>query len=75
MNIKINFVTTVSCFWPYCSHISATIHIIHKFSCQSLTSDVLQIVELLVSSHGMVTLYLFESISHCVLTLIKVEAF
>ena len=52
INLKINFVTTVSCFRPYCSHISTTIRIIHKSSCQSLTSDVLQILELLVSSHG-----------------------
>ena len=52
INLKNNFVTTVSCFRPYCSHISATIHIIQKSSCQSLTSDVLQTLELLVSSHG-----------------------
>ena len=52
MTLKINFVTTVSCFKPYCCHISATIHIIHKSSCQSLTSDVLQTSELLVSYHG-----------------------
>ena len=52
INSKFNFVTTVSCIRPYCSHISAAIHIIHKSSCQSLTSDVLQILELLVSSHG-----------------------
>ena len=52
INLKINFVTTVSCFRPYCWHIPATIHIIHKSSCQSLTSDVLQTLELLVGSHG-----------------------
>ena len=51
MNLKINFATTVSCFRPFCCHISATIHIIHKSYCQSLTSDVLQTLELLVSSH------------------------
>ena len=54
MNLKINSVTTVSCFLaillPYSE--STTIHIIHKFSCQSLTSNVLQTLELLVSSHG-----------------------
>ena len=52
INLKINFVTTVSCFRPYCSHILATIRIIHKSSCHSLTNDVLQTLELLVSSHG-----------------------
>ena len=49
MNLKINFVTTVSCFRPHYCHISAHYH---KSSCQSLTSDVLQTLELLVSSHG-----------------------
>ena len=51
INLKINVLTTVSFFRPYCSLISATIHIIRKSSCQSLTSDVLQILELLVNSH------------------------
>ena len=27
INFKINFVTIVSCFRPYCRHISAAIHI------------------------------------------------
>ena len=49
MNLKINFVTTVSCFRPYCSHISATIHIIHKSSCHSLTIDALQLLYIIVS--------------------------
>ena len=46
---NINFVTTVSCI---CCHNSTTRQIIHKSSCQSLTSDVLQTLELLVNSHG-----------------------
>ena len=52
MNLKINVVNATSYFRPYCNHISATRHIIHKSSCQFLTSDVLHTLELLVSFHG-----------------------
>ena len=52
MKLKVNFEATVSCFMQYCCYISATIHVIHKSPCQSHTSDVLQSLQLFVSSHG-----------------------